>query len=50
MYSDEQKQAMREFKRAIEHYNSGQITLDEYVKKTRDLWEILGKIFEKKDK
>lgn len=46
-YTDDQIRAMREFKNAIAEYNNGEITLDEYVKKTRILWKILEKIFEK---
>ena len=50
MYTQEQLKALKEFKKAIDDYNTDQITFEQYVAITLPLWDQLNVLFKKDQK
>lgn len=50
MYTQEQQDTLKKYKQALNNYNAGNITYDEYVTETLPLWEKLNYLFEKPKK
>ena len=50
MYTQEQLDTLKKYKQALQNYNTGKITYNEYVAETLPLWEKLNYLFEKPKK
>lgn len=46
MYTQEQLDTLKQYKQALNNYNTGKISYKEYVDTTLPLWDKLNKLFE----